>query len=418
MSVPGTTESSLPVSGAPTPVPQRRAGGAIGPATLALAFFTLLIVGTDLFVVSPLLPDIAHQYRVSPGAAGNAVTAFSLTYMIAAPFVGSLADRIGRRTVLAAGLLAFGAANLLTAVAPTFGFLLAARALAGIAASSITPSVLALVGQAAPPHRRASWMSTAMAGFLISLTTGAPSGTAAAAAVGWRSAFVGIGVIPMLLAAVNAVAWRGVEQAAATGHPAGENKLGTLTKIRAVSVTGLWALSVYVFYTYLGTALSQEAGFSAALIAAALIVFGAGAVLGSLGGGRLADRFGAGRIASISLLALACAQVLVAAFLHAPAPLLIAALAVFSLAAYPCLPAYQSRLVARFGRQSGSVLAWNSCFMYLGTSVGASLGGVVLSHGGFLWISLIGAVAALVGVLANNTLALGRTPTPASADRT
>jgi predicted MFS family arabinose efflux permease len=369
-----------------------------------LAFCTLLVVGTDLFVVSPLLPDLAHEYGTTPGAAGSTVTVFSIAYMVAAPFSGSLADRLGRRTVLAAGLSCFGVANLLTAAAPTFSVLLVARAVAGIAASSITPSVLALVGQSAPSDRRASWMSTAMAGFLISLTTGAPSGTAAAAALGWRSAFVGIGVLAVALAPVNWLAWRGVETAAPLAHGVGEDRLGLPTRIRAVSVTGIWALSVYAFYTYLGTVLSQDAGFSASLIATALVVYGVGAVLGTLAGGRLADRFGAGRIVGLSLLALAGAQLLVGSLLHAPSALLIVALALFALAAYPCLPAYQSRLVTRFGRQSGSVLAWNSSFMYLGTSVGAALGGAVLSRWGFFWITVIGAVVALGGVFANHTL--------------
>ena len=400
--------SGVPASGVPAP-----AAGAVGPATLVLAFCTLLVVGTDLFVVSPLLPDLAHQYGITPGTAGNAVTSFSLAYMIAAPLAGSLADRVGRRTVLAAGLTCFGLSNLLTAVAPDFPVLLAARALAGIAASSITPSVLALVGQSAPPQRRASWMSTAMAGFLISLTTGAPSGTAAAAAAGWRAAFAGIGVVALLLAAVNSAAWRGVDQATAARLPAGGDRPGTVTRIRAVSVTGIWALSVYVFYTYLGTALADEAGFSTGAVAVALIGYGVGAVLGSLGGGRLADRFGAGRVANLSLLALAGAQLLVGGLLQAPKVALAAALAVFSLAAYPCLPAYQSRLVARFGRQSGSVLAWNSCFMYLGTSIGAALGGPILSSWGFRWITVIGAGAALLGILTNNTLAL---PPPSAAE--
>ena len=226
----------------------------------------------------------------------------------------------------------------------------------------------------------------------------------AAAAFGWRWAFVGIGAIPIALAAVNEVAWRGIETAAALVNPAGEARIGMLLRVRAVSVTGLWALSVYIFYTYLGTALREKVGFSTAQVAIALIVFGIGATLGSLAGGRLADRFGAGRIASLSLGVLAGAQLLVGALLHAPAGLLIAALAVFSLGAYPCLPAYQSRLVARFGRQSGSVLAWNSCLMYLGTSVGAALGGAVLSRWGFVWITILGALVALAGVVVNNRL--------------
>jgi hypothetical protein len=73
---------------------------AVGNASLAVAFITLLAIGTDLFVVSPLLPAIAQQYGVVAGVAGNAVTLFSLAYMFAAPAMGLLADRVGRPTML------------------------------------------------------------------------------------------------------------------------------------------------------------------------------------------------------------------------------------------------------------------------------------------------------------------------------
>ena len=91
---------------------------AVGNASLAVAFITLLAIGTDLFVVSPLLPAIAQQYGVIPGVAGNAVTLFSLAYMLGAPGMGLLADRVGRHTMLLVGLLGFAAANILTGLAP------------------------------------------------------------------------------------------------------------------------------------------------------------------------------------------------------------------------------------------------------------------------------------------------------------
>ncbi len=159
---------------------------AVGNASLAVAFITLLAIGTDLFVVSPLLPAIAQQYRVVPGVAGNAVTLFSLAYMLGAPGMGLLADRVGRHTMLFVGLLGFAAANILTGLAPWFIFFLVMRAAAGCAAAAVTPNVQALVGQLAPAERRGKWMSIAVAGFLLSLVIGAPIGTFVAALLSWK----------------------------------------------------------------------------------------------------------------------------------------------------------------------------------------------------------------------------------------
>src|SRR5438132_9583835 len=123
---------------------------------IATAWFTMFVVGTDLFVGSPLLPLIAADYRVPPGLAGWSVTAFSLAYMVSAPLLGSVADQIGRRRTLTCSLVAFCAANLLTASADNLSWLLTTRLLAGAAAAGISPSIYALVGSTAPLDRRAT----------------------------------------------------------------------------------------------------------------------------------------------------------------------------------------------------------------------------------------------------------------------
>src|SRR5580704_11756487 len=81
-------------------------------AGLAVGWLTMFVVGTDLFVVSPLLPMIAAEYRTSPATAGVCVGIFAATYMISAPFFGHVADRIGRRRMLVCCLVAFAIANL------------------------------------------------------------------------------------------------------------------------------------------------------------------------------------------------------------------------------------------------------------------------------------------------------------------
>jgi len=383
--------TSPATSSAPTAAPP-----AGGRASLAVGFLTLLVVGTDLFVVSPLLPAISARFGVTPGAAGNTVTLFSIVYVLGAPWFGSLADRIGRRRVLVIGLVGFGVANLLTGLAPWFWLVLVARVLAGLAAAAVSPSVYALVGGSAPAGRRGVWMSTAVAGFLISLTTGAPSGTALAAVLGWQAVFVVLAALSGVLAVVNAFAWPTAATGAAATTPP---PIALSVRLRAVTVTGLWGFAVYAFYTYLGTGLSTEAHLSTGLVALALVVYGVGAVIGSLGGGRLADRYGAGRVATTSLALVAVMLLVVDLLLPTSVPLLLASLLVFAVCAYPCLPSYQARLVATFPANSGSLLAWNSSSMYLGTSLGSAVGGLLLSPLGFRSIPVVAAVAAVVGAL-------------------
>jgi len=130
-------------------------------ARLVVAWLTLFVIGTDLFIVSPLLPLIAREYGVPGPAAGLSVTVFAVAYMVAAPLLGMVADRTGRRATLLTALLAFAAANALTAVSAEFAWLLISRVAAGIAAAGVTPLIYAGVGEAAyvllqAKHRRFS----------------------------------------------------------------------------------------------------------------------------------------------------------------------------------------------------------------------------------------------------------------------
>ena len=133
---------------------------------LAIGWLTMFVIGTDLFVVSPLLPMIAADYQTSPALAGLGVAAFALTYMISAPLLGHLADRAGRRGMLTFCLFGFASANLLTASAANFAWLLSARLCAGAAAAGISPSLYALVSGLAPPDRRATWLALVVSGRL------------------------------------------------------------------------------------------------------------------------------------------------------------------------------------------------------------------------------------------------------------
>ncbi|MGH3401096.1 MAG: MFS transporter, partial [Streptosporangiaceae bacterium] len=153
--------------------------------TRLTGWLTLFLVGTDLFVISPLLPRIASSLNVSPALAGLTVTVFALAYLAGGPALGALADRHGHARVLTAALLLFAGANLATGFSASLAALLAARAVAGLAASGITPSVYALISAAAPAERRATWLATVTSGLLLALVTGAPAGSLLGSALGW-----------------------------------------------------------------------------------------------------------------------------------------------------------------------------------------------------------------------------------------
>lgn len=390
------------------------------------AWLTLFLVGTDLFVVSPLIPQVGHSFGVGPGTAGWMVSAFSLAYIAGGPWFGTVADRRGRRPVLIGALCLFTLANAVTGLAPGFAALLACRAAAGLAASGITPSVYALVSASAPPQRQGRWLATATSGLLIALVTGAPAGALLAAIAGWRGVFGCIAAASVLIAAMNLRRPRvraandtqeARDAAGAHGPQRPYGAYGTHgthgaqgaepvgTALRAVSVTGLWALAVYGLYTYLGAGLAGTAHFSAALVAAAIAVYGVCAVTGNLAGGPLADRLGGSRVTAASLAALAAAGAGFAAALRSAltgagkTAVLVVITGLFALTAYPYFTAQQLRLLRAFPWATGRLLAWNNTAMYVGIFIGSAAGGRVLAAAGFPVLCLSSAAAGVLGAI-------------------
>ena len=155
------------------------------------------------------------------------------------------------------------------------------------------------------------------------------------------------------------------------------------------------------FYTYLGVWLTTS-GLPPAQIARAISFYGAGALIGTLAGGRMADRLGTHgtMVASLTGLTacLAAFGVGVGTGWMATATLLVT-----SIFAQFFFPAQQSRLARHFPERRAFVLALNNSALFLGISVGSLFGGEAMALSGFSGDAATGALiaaAALVFVVA------------------
>ena len=373
------------------------------PAGLMAGWLTMFVVGTDLFVVSPLLPMIAADYRVSPTVAGLCVTVFSLTYMVSAPLFGRVADRMGRRRMLVCCLAAFAAANLLTAAAASVIWLLAARVAAGAAAAGVTPSVYALVGGAAPADRRATWMALVVSGLLLSLALGAPIGAWAGASIGWKPVFAVLAGLSLCLVGLNFAIWPRDRTAAQSGG-ASFDALPAAVVARRLMPMVIWSTGLYGMYTYLGAGLAAS-GFTTDEIARAILFYGCGALAGVLLGGRLADRFGAKTMAAVSFLGLSACFLVVALAVHAGV-LVEIALGLASGVAQLFFPAQQAGLANDFPTRRATMLAWNNSALFFGISLGSLVGGQAIALAGFEANLMVSAGIALSGCIITGVVVL------------
>ncbi len=376
-------------------------------ARLAVAWLTMFLVGTELFVFSPLLPVLAADYHIAPALAGLSVTMFSLAYMVSAPLFGYFSDRIGRRRVLICSLLAFALANILTAGAASLPSLLAVRLFAGTAAAGVSPSIYALVGSAAPPDRRATWLALVVSGLLVSLAVGASAGGLAGVLFGGPPVFLALAALAVVLVWLNRWVWPCDHGGAAAGlEAAARDPLAVVALVCRLIPMVLWSTGLYGVYTYLGAGLAAE-GFSTGQTAAAILYYGCGAIVGVLVGGRVADRLGTRFTATASFAGL-CACLLLLRLALDAGRLVEPALGVSSAVAQLFFPAQQAGLAIDFPRQRAAVLAWNNSALFLGISLGSLVGGEAVALASFGADLIISAGIALTGCIVNAILVPGR----------
>lgn len=157
---------------------------------LAVCALSMFLIGVDTTIVNVGLPAIGRGLEVGTRGLEWAVDAYTVVLASLLIASGALADRFGRRRVFRCGLVLFGLASLACALAPSLGFLVAARAVQGVGASMLSPVALAIVVNAMPdPRERARAIGIWASVFGLSMAAGPVVGGALIAAFGWRSVF-------------------------------------------------------------------------------------------------------------------------------------------------------------------------------------------------------------------------------------
>ncbi|WP_043128662.1 MFS transporter [Aeromonas media] len=167
---------------------------------LALGLATLLpMLGGSL--ANMVLPALGQAFAVPFASLQWVLVAYLLGITCLTVVAGRLGDRFGRRRLLLLGLGLFALASLLCALAPTIGWLIAARALQGIAAACMLSLALAMVGQLVPPARRGWGMG--LLGTLSACGTalGPSFGGLLTASFGWQAPFLLL--VPLSLLALG-----------------------------------------------------------------------------------------------------------------------------------------------------------------------------------------------------------------------
>jgi predicted MFS family arabinose efflux permease len=283
-----------------SPDPTRDSRTAWYTLTLLVAVYVFNFVDRNLLAI--LLNSIKQDLDVSDTAMGFMTgPAFALFYGTLGIPIARLADRRSRRLIISVGLALWSGMTAASGLVQNFGQLLAARIGVGVGEASATPASHSMISDLFPPARRATAMAVYNMGASLGLFAGMALGGWLNEGLGWRVAFIALGLPGVLLALMVRFGMREPVRGRSEGLlDSGEQPsfievrrymLGRRSFRHVTAAASLYAMPGYAMLTWAPAFVERMHGMSTAALGWRLgLVTGIGGVVGALAGGTLADR--------------------------------------------------------------------------------------------------------------------------------
>ena len=374
-----------------------RAGNA-GLALLALSTGGFAI-GTTEFGTMGLVPYFSQGLYVDIAQAGRVISAYALGVVVGAPILCVAAAKLPQRRLLIGLMVLFALGNLLSGLAPSFGWMLVFRFLAGLPHGAYFGVASLVAAELVPAEKRTQAIASVITGLTVATIFGVPLANAIGQLLNWRLAFVLVAVLALVTAVM---VWKLVPRRDNSGAPA-KNPLDELDALRnkhvwlTAAIGAIGFGGIFAAYTYFASTFLQVTHGAPYLVPLVLGCFGVGITVGNILTARFADKALMPTVAGVLIWSAA------------------------ALALYPfmtghvwsmCLAALliggggglgsplQARLMLVAGRAQTLAAALNQSAMNIANALGPLLAGTAISLGAALpQTGLVGCLLALAGLV-------------------
>lgn len=367
---------------------------------LSLLFFLVMfVIGTDTFLVSPLLPTLTHYYGITTNLSGFIVSAYAIGYMLSALLIGPISDRHDRKKILVGGLVVFTVATASCGLANTFAWMLITRFVAGIAAATAGPQIWAAIPVLFPRQQVVKVMGYATAGLAVAQIVGVPLGSYLAV-WSWRFPFFFVGAIALILTLLVMRLMPSLNDAKAA--PASESiyrqLVGNHPVMKLLAAYLLFQTANFCGFAFIGTWFAKSFNLSVGAIGSFILLIGVGQFVGSLLGSRLVTWLGQPHAFLLEFILFIIGYV-VLPFANSPLAATIILALIYTIGG-ALLPLFMSTLQEHAGTARSTISALANAVMYLGEAIGGVIGGVLIKQfAGFSGIATFTAVVAVLAML-------------------
>src|SRR5262245_57974960 len=361
-----------------------------------------------IILLAPLLPFVRADYGVSYTEIGLAFAAFNIISAVGQTPAGFLVDRIGARALLVAGLLTGAAAFIIAGLVDSFWVLIAMFAVAGVGNTVYHPADYAFLSQHVPSDRIGQAFSVHTFAGMLGSAVAPASLLVMQAQWGWRGAFIGAGILGVVIAAVILATLDGTAirskvastRAGSVDAPTGWRLLFSAPILLNLVFFALLAIISGGLYNYsvvaLGALYGTPVTTANAALSGNLLLSAIGVLLGGLLVGRTTRH---AMVATIGLVVMALFTVLVAE-IDLGALALIAAMSLIGLFSGVIMPSRD--MIVREITPPGSfgkVFGFVTTGFNIGGIVAPLIFGAIMDHGSPRLVFLAVAAFCLVAVL-------------------
>ena len=343
-------------------------------------FLVVFLIGTDTFLISPLLSTLSKVYGISTNISGWMVSAYAIGYAVFALIAGPLSDGRDRKMIMIAGFTAFTFSTLLCGFAFSFPLMVLFRFLAGLAASFVTTQIWAAIPTIAEKKQDVVKMiGIASSGLALAQIIGVPIGSILAGLT-WHAPFFFISAWSLVILLV-------IRHFLPNMPDKRQKKTGPFRSYQTIlrNRKAVLYLLGYLFFQigsfcvfiFIGTWFSHSFGLTITEIGIATMIIGLGQFLGSFFGNKLAIRLGLAKSLLLGILALLMLYILTA--FSANIFMAVALLMLVFLVNGFIYPIFMTLITSTSDSAKGTISSLANSTMYLGTTLAGILGGLLFT---------------------------------------
>jgi predicted MFS family arabinose efflux permease len=342
-------------------------------------------IGTDGFIIAGITSSLVNDLGISYAAAGQLVTVFAFVVAIFAPILATVTANMNRKHLLVGTLGVFTIGNLISALAPSFTWLMISRVIAAIGAALYTPISTTVAASIVPKEQQGRAIAFVSSGLTIAITLGVPIGTWIGNNFGWRISFAIIAIAGLLALIGIQLFLPSVQNESALPLKQRLSPLKQLPVITfLVSCLGV-TIGSFALHTYINPILREVGDLGDTGISIMLAIFGLACVVGVWIGGIMTDKIGAISMLMITIIAKCLTLAGFALLLMIPSSattifFVTIAIIMWGITSWALNPAVQKHLFLLAPQAPMIVLSLNATFLFIGIGLGSSLGGLFLQY--------------------------------------